>query len=36
MFIPTTIAMPIAAYKAIGEQIMRTVNRAGLLVTEAA
>ena len=29
MFIPTTIAMPIAAYKAIGEQIMRTVNRAG-------
>ena len=28
-FIPTTIAMPIAAYKAIGEQIMRTVNRAG-------
>ena len=29
VFIPTTIAMPIAAYKAIGEQIMRTVNRAG-------
>ncbi len=27
--IPTTIAMSIAAYKAIGEQIMRTVNRAG-------
>ena len=36
MFIPTTIAMPIAAYKAIGEQIMRTVNRAWLLVEEAA
>jgi hypothetical protein len=29
IFIPTTIAMPIAAYKAIAEQIMRTVNRAG-------
>ena len=29
VFIPTTIAMPIAAYKAIGEQIMRTVKRAG-------
>jgi hypothetical protein len=29
VFIPTTVAMPIAAYKAIGEQIMRTVNRAG-------
>jgi hypothetical protein len=29
VFIPTTIAMPIAAHKAIGEQIMRTVNRAG-------
>jgi hypothetical protein len=28
VFIPTTVAMPIAAYKAIGEQIMRTVNRA--------
>ena len=29
VFIPTTIAMPIAAHRAIGEQIMRTVNRAG-------
>ena len=29
VFIPTTIAMPIAAHKAIGEQIMRTLNRAG-------
>jgi hypothetical protein len=29
VFIPTTIAMPIAAYRAIAEQIMRTVNRAG-------
>jgi hypothetical protein len=29
VFIPTAIAMPIAAYRAIGEQIMRTVNRAG-------
>jgi hypothetical protein len=29
VFIPTTIAMPIAAYRAITEQIMRTVNRAG-------
>ena len=29
VFIPTTVAMPIAAYKAIGQQIMRTVNRAG-------
>jgi hypothetical protein len=29
VFIPTTVAMPIAAYKAVGEQIMRTVNRAG-------
>jgi hypothetical protein len=28
-FIPTTIAMPIAAYTAITDQIMRTVNRAG-------
>ena len=29
VFIPTTIAMPIAAYKAIGEQIMRTLARDG-------
>jgi hypothetical protein len=29
VFIPTTIAMPIVAYRAITEQIMRTVNRAG-------
>ena len=29
VFIPTTVAMPIAAHKAIGEQIMRTLNRAG-------
>ena len=29
VFIPTTIAMPIAAHSAIGEQIMRTLNRAG-------
>ena len=29
VFIPTTIAMPIAAHRAIAEQIMRTVNRAG-------
>ena len=28
-FIPTTVAMPIAAHRAIGEQIMRSVNRAG-------
>ena len=28
-FIPTTIAMPIAAYRAIAGQIMRTVNDAG-------
>jgi hypothetical protein len=29
VFIPTTVAMPIAAHKAVGEQIMRTLNRAG-------
>jgi hypothetical protein len=29
VFIPTTVAMPIAAHRAIGEQIMRSVNRAG-------
>ena len=29
VFIPTTVAMPIAAHKAIGEQIMRTLNRDG-------
>jgi hypothetical protein len=29
VFIPTTIAMPIAAHRAIGEQIMRTLNRDG-------
>jgi hypothetical protein len=29
VFIPTTVAMPIAAYKAINGQIMLTVNRAG-------
>ena len=29
VFIPTSIAMPIAAHRAIGEQIMRTLNRAG-------
>jgi hypothetical protein len=29
VFIPTTIAMPIAVYKAIAEQIMRTLNRDG-------
>jgi hypothetical protein len=29
VFIPTTIAMPIAAHRAIIEQIMQTVNRAG-------
>jgi hypothetical protein len=29
VFIPTTIAMPIAAHRAIGDQIMRTVNRGG-------
>jgi hypothetical protein len=29
VFIPTTVAMPISAYKAIAEQVMRTVNRAG-------
>lgn len=29
VFIPTTIAMPVAAYEAIVGQIMRTVNRAG-------
>jgi hypothetical protein len=28
-FIPTTVAMPIAAHKAIAEQIMRTLNREG-------
>src|SRR6516165_10197975 len=26
VFIPTIVAMPIAAHKAIGEQIMRTLN----------
>jgi len=29
VFIPTTVAMPIAAHRAIAEQIMRTLNRAG-------
>jgi len=29
VFIPTTVAMPIAAHRAIGEQIMRTLNRDG-------
>ena len=29
VFIPTTIVMPIAAHRAIGEQIIRTLNRAG-------
>jgi hypothetical protein len=29
VFIPTTVAIPIAAHRAIGEQIMRSVNRAG-------
>ena len=29
VFIPTTVTMPIVAHKAIAEQIMRTVNRAG-------
>ena len=29
MFIPTTVAMPIAAHRAIAQQIMRTLNRDG-------
>jgi hypothetical protein len=29
VFIPTTIAMPIAAHRAIADQIMRTINRDG-------
>ena len=36
MFIPTTVAMPIAAHQAICQQIMRTVNRAGYWSQDAA